>query len=324
MDEEVFARAVETATLARMKLTPKKMVAVAAAAAMAAMASAAEPVRVLYFTKSSGFEHSVIKWEGGQRSYSERVLEKLGGKGDFAFTFSKDGSLFSPEYLKGFDVVMFYTSGHLESVGTDGHPAMSAEGKQALLDWVKAGGGFVGLHSCSDTFHTGESGGGNNPKRKQRYRLYGDKADEFVKMLGGEFIRHGPQQVATARVVAPTFPGFEKLGGELRVKEEWYTLKEFAPNLHVLLVLETEGMEGGDYRRPPFPLAWARTHGEGRVAYNAMGHRDDVWDSEAFQAMLAGSMKWAAGRVEADVKPNLEKVAPKHATLQPVPDEVKQ
>ena len=307
-----------------MKLTPRKVFLVLVAMAAGTMAKAAEPVRVLYFTKSSGFEHSVIKWEKGERSYSERVLEKVGAKEGFTFTFSKDGSLFSPEYLKGFDVVMFYTSGHLLSVGTDGHPAMSAEGKQALLDWVKAGGGFVGLHSCGDTFHTGESGGGNNPKRKQRYRLYGDEADVFVQMLGGEFIRHGPQQVATARVVSPKFPGFEKLGSELRVKEEWYTLKEFAPNLHVQLVLETEGMEGGDYRRPPFPLAWARMHGNGRVAYNAMGHREDVWDSDAFQSMVTGAVKWAAGRVDADVSSNLEKVAPVHATLQPIPHDVKQ
>lgn len=289
----------------------------------AAVSLSAAPLRVLYFTKSSGFEHSVIKHENGQPSYSEGVLSKLAPAHELEFTFSKDGSKFSPEYLAQFDVVLFYTSGDLLSVGTDKHPAMTPEGKQALLDWVASGKGFVGVHSCSDSFHTGESGGGNPTERSHRFRNYGDAANPFVKMLGGEFIRHGPQQVAVARVVSPTFPGFEKLGDKVEVMEEWYTLKEFAPNLHVQLVLETKGMDGSDYQRPNFPIAWARTHGKGRVAYNAMGHREDVWDSAAFQSMLVGAIKWAAGVVDADVAPNLERVAPEHATLQPQPPPAK-
>lgn len=301
------------------------LVGVAIVGFMPALVCAA-PLRVLYFSKSSGFEHSVVKQEEGKPSYTERILSRLAPEHGLEFTFSKDGSAFSPEYLANFDVVLFYTSGDLLRVGTDGHPAMTPEGKKALLDWIAAGKGFVGVHSCSDTFHTGESGGGNPPtnKRGGRFVNHGDAADPFIQCLGGEFIRHGPQQVATARVVSPTFPGFEQLGDELTVLEEWYTLKEFAPNLHVQLVLETKGMEGSDYDRPPFPIAWARMHGQGRVAYNAMGHREDVWDSAAFQSMLLGALKWAGGAVDADVTPNLKEVAPRATTLQPAPAEVKQ
>ncbi|MCR6656814.1 MAG: ThuA domain-containing protein [Opitutus sp.] len=49
------------------------------------------------FTKSSGFEHSVIKWENGERSFAEKMLTKFGAEHELEFTFSKDGSLFSPE-----------------------------------------------------------------------------------------------------------------------------------------------------------------------------------------------------------------------------------
>ncbi len=284
----------------------------------------AAPLRVLYFSKSSGYEHSVVKHVDGKPSYSENVLAALGQKHDVGidFTFSKDGSLFSPDYFAQFDVIMFYTSGDLLSVGTDKQPAMTATGKQALLDAVAGGKGFVAVHSGTDTCHTGESGGGNNPIRQPRYKNYGDAADTYVKMTGGEFIRHGPQQVARARVVAPAFPGFGGLGDEVKVMEEWYTLKEFAPNLHVLLVMETAGMNGPDYARPDYPLAWARTYGKGRVAVNAMGHREDVWDNPAFQGMLVGMLKWAGGVAQADVTPNLEQVAPGHATLQPPPPDV--
>ncbi|MEO7600121.1 MAG: ThuA domain-containing protein [Opitutus sp.] len=282
---------------------------------------AGAPVRVLYFSKSAGFEHSAVKRTNGQPSYSENVLTKIAGASGLEFTFSKDGSKFSADYLKQFDAVMFYTSGDLLSVGTDGQPAMTAAGKQALLDWVASGRGFVAVHSGSDSFHTGESGGGNNPHRNQRYKNYGDAADPYIKMLGGEFIKHGPQQVAKARVIDPKFPGFDEVGAELNVKEEWYSLKEFAADDHVLLVLDTKGMEGSDYDRPPYPIAWARMHGKGRVAFNAMGHREDVWDSTAYQSMLVGALKWAGGVVQADVTPNLAQVAPGHATLPKAPVE---
>lgn len=285
----------------------------------------AAPLRVLYFTKSSGFEHGAVKRAGDQPSPTEKVLAVLGPQHDITFTFSKDGSLFSREYLTQFDAVLFFTSGDLTSVGTDGQPAMTAAGKQALLDYVAGGGGFVGVHAASDTFHTRETGGGNPPPeaRGNRYQLQGEASDPYIKMLGGEFINHDQQQVARATVVDPTFPGFGNLGAGIEVREEWYTLKEFAPNDHVLLIMETEGMVGENYARPPFPLAWARTHGQGRVAFNAMGHRDDVWSNPAYQAMLVGMLEWAAGRVAADVTPNLARVAPGHATLQPRPAALK-
>lgn len=296
----------------------------ALACACSALVASAAPLRVLYFTKSSGFEHSVIKTENGGQSYSEKILKKLEGANDVVFTFSKDGSLFSAEYLAQFDVLLFYTSGDLTSTGNDRYPGITGNGLAALFDYVANGGGFVGLHACSDTFHTMERGGGNNPRRLQRFRNYGEAADPFAKMLGGEFIRHGPQQVAKATIVDPKFPGFDGFGTELNVNEEWYTLKEFAANNHVLLVMQTAGMQGGDYARPNFPLAWAREHGKGRVAYNAMGHREDVWDSAYFQSMLVGMLKWAGKRVDADVSPNLNQVTPEHAKIQAPPPEVKQ
>lgn len=284
---------------------------------------AAAPLRVLYFSKSAGWEHDVVKRRDGQPSYSEKVLAALGAREGIEFTFSKDGSLFTPDYLARFDVVLFYTSGDLFSVGTDGQPAMTPAGRQALFDYVAAGKGFVGLHSASDTFLTGEHGGGNPAPTLNRYRDHGDATDPYGKFLGGSFIRHNAQQVATATITDPRFPGFGGLGTGLKIREEWYTLKEFAPDNHILLVLQTAGMEGADYLRPPFPLAWARSYGEGRVAYTALGHREDVWDSAAYQTMLAGLIQWAAGRVSADNARNLAQVAPDAAKTQVPPPDVK-
>lgn len=277
-------------------------------------------LRVLYFTKSSGYEHSVVRLADGAPSTSEDILQRLGAERDVAFTFSKDGSLFAPDYLAGFDVIMFYTSGDLLSVGNDGEPALTPQGKQALLDAVAGGKGFVAVHSAGDTFHTLESGGGNPTDRTNRYTIHGDAADPYVRMLGGEFINHGTQQDGRARVADPDFPGCRDLGETWACFEEWYSLKEFAPDLHVLLVLETDGMDGVDYRRPPFPLAWARRYGSGRVWFNGMGHREDIWDSPEFQAMLMGGLEWAGGRTDADLAPNIATVTPEAGVMPPYRD----
>src|ERR1700760_3449732 len=84
--------------------------------------------KILFFSKSSGFEHSVITYKNVRPSFAEKVLLELGSKHNFEFTFSKDGSLFNPQYLAQFDALFFYTTGDLCTAGTDGNPPMSPEG----------------------------------------------------------------------------------------------------------------------------------------------------------------------------------------------------
>lgn len=272
-----------------------------------------KPKHILFFTKSSAYEHSVISWKNGQPSWAEKVLQELGQQNGWEFTFSKDGSKFSREYLEGFDAVMFYTSGDLTTPGTDGQPPMTADGKRALFEYVRSGHGFVGTHSASDTFHT------NNESKKgpDRYVNHGEKADPYVRFIGGEFIKHGAQQVAKNTVIDPAFPGFGKLGNEYSFHEEWYSLKDFTPDIHVLTVIDAPAMKGDEYKRPAYPTAWARKEGNGRVFYTAMGHREDIWTNPAFQQILAGAMRWALGDAQAEVPPNLKAAAPEAYTNPP-------
>ena len=269
--------------------------------------------KILFFSKSSGFEHSVISWKNGQPSYAEKVLADLGAKNGWEFTFSKDGSKFGKDYLAQFDAVFFYTTGDLTTPGTDKQPPMSLAGKQALFDYVRGGHGFIGTHSAADTFHTSNE----SKKGPDRYVNHGEKADEYVRFLGGEFVKHGSQQAAKNSVTDPKFPGFENVGDDYTFNEEWYSLKDFAPDLHVLSVIDAPAMKGPEYQRPPYPSTWARKEGEGRVWYTAMGHREDVWTNPKFQAILVGGVKWALGDVKADVPPNLKVAAPGAMTNPP-------
>jgi len=138
-----------------------------------ARAAAGPKRRILFFSKSSGFEHSVIKRNVGKPSFAEQILAELGPKHNFEFTFSKDGSLFTPDYLAQFDAYFFYTTLDLTTAGNDKNPPMSAAGKQALLDAIKNGKGFIGSHSAADTFHTQP----DPADKSSRYRTNGDKSD---------------------------------------------------------------------------------------------------------------------------------------------------
>lgn len=273
--------------------------------------------QVLYFTKCSGFEHSVVKRPArDQLSHSERILSDLGQKHGFAVTCSKDGGVFTPQNIAKYDVFVFYTSGVLTEPGNDRNPPMTPAGKAALLEAIKQGKGFVGIHAANDSFHYQSVRG----DRSERFVAHGPKVDPYIAMLGGEFIRHGPQQVATARVVDRKFPGCEGLEDTFALLDEWYTFKDFARDMHVVLAVETQGMKGVDYQRASFPYTWARTHGKGRVFYTGLGHREDVWTNPLFQNLVLGGLGWAAGNVETDVTPNIEKATPGYREIQPTDD----
>jgi hypothetical protein len=271
--------------------------------------------KVLFFSKSSGYEHSVIKRKDNELSFAEKILADLGPTHGIDFTFSKDGSLFTPEYLAQFDAFFFYTTGNLTKDSGDKNPPMTAAGKAAFLDAIKAGKGFVGTHSASDTFHTGEDNDMGMGNRQKHYQNHGANADPYIRMLGAEFIVHGKQQVATAHVVDPKFPGMVQQ--DLSVNEEWYSLGDFSPDLHVLLVQETGDMTGSPYQRPPYPSTWARMHGRGRVFYTNLGHREDVWTNPLYQQILLGGIAWAVRNVNASVTPNIQSAAPGCLTLPP-------
>lgn len=304
---------------------PLLALASAVQAADTASTAAAQPAKkILFFTKSVSFEHDPIKTGDNPRfGVAFRVFTELGAKHNFEFTYSKDGSLFSDEYLAKFDALMFYSqdgSGALTTPGLDKAPPMTAAGKEALLKAVAGGKGFVGIHSASDTFHSVLPDG---TRGQAGYRVangtYGDAADPYIKMLGGEFIGHGQQQKSRMIVADPKFPGISALPADYGPNEEWYSLKNFPADLHVILVQDTTGMTGNDYARPPYPATWARMQGKGRVFYTNMGHRDDVWQSAEFQSILLGGLNWATGRVDADVTPNLDKVTPKANELPAAP-----
>lgn len=238
------------------------------------MAQSPQPTWLL-FTKSAGYEHSVIKAGPGERSHLGNQLLPLFGQRGLSLRESKDGALFELGSVQDFAGFVFYTSGDLSTEGTDKQPPMSAAGKAALLFAVESGKPFIGLHSAADTFHSPKEG----------------PVDPYIAMLGGEFESHGDQQVATARILDPDFPGIGTQA-DWTFHEEWYVLKHIARDIQPIQQLETQGMKGDMYQRAPFPLTWTRRHGKGRIFYTGLAHREETVASEVFLRLVGGAIDW--------------------------------
>ena len=226
------------------------------------------------------------------------------------------GRIFDSKEFHSYAALVFFTTGDLTTLGTDGKPPMSAKAKQALLDAVHGGKGFVGVHAASDTFHTPP----DTPDLANRYIAHGEQQDPYLKMLGAEFIIHGREprlQDANLIVNDPKFPGLEGVTSPVSFNEEWYSLKDFTPDLHVILTLDTNGMKGEPYQRAPYPVTWGRMHGKGRVFYTAMGDRPENWKNEFFLNVLGGGIRWAIGDAKAESDVNLKQAAPGYAEIPP-------
>jgi hypothetical protein len=142
-------------------------------------------------------------------------------------------------------------------------------------------------------------------------------------MIGGEFVVHGKQQNATLKAIDPKWPGAAAFN-DAKFQEEWYSLKNFSNDLHVILAQDCAGMTGAMYQRGPYPETWVRMDGQGRVFYTSMGHREDVWQRPDFQTLVIGALNWASRRIDADVTPNIEQATPEANVKAPAASSAKE
>jgi putative membrane-bound dehydrogenase-like protein len=141
---------------------------------------------------------------------------------------------------------------------------------KAVLDYVAAGKGFVPLHCATYCWR-------NNP--------------EIVKLMGGQFQRHGGQVFGTV-IAEPTHPIMHGFAGFSSWDETYIHTLHNEENRTVLEYrVEGEQAEGRDRE----PWTWVRTHGKGRVFYTAWGHDTRTWTNPGFSNLVERGMRWACG-----------------------------
>ena len=223
------------------------------------------PERVLYFTYSAGYRHDVIP-------ASEAILTQLGSNsGAFEVVATEDVSEFSTRNLERYTAVIFYTTGEIP---------MSGVQKTALLNFVRSGRGFLGVHSATDTF-------------------YG--WPDYLDLIGGYFNGHPWHQVVTIEVADAADPLVAFLGNSFQLNDEIYQISDFDyRGSRVLLRLDQSSVDlsktGVHQRFYGWPLAWKRFFGEGRVFYSALGHEASVWQDLRYQRILTNAILWSMRR----------------------------
>jgi hypothetical protein len=278
----------------------------------AAQESAAKHPRVLFFSKATSWEQKIVHRDHDDLSYIEKAMLELGRENGIDFTFSKDGTEITLESLAKFDALFFYTSGDLtvepRNGRGDNYPLMTLEGKKALFEAIENGMGFVGCNTANYTFPERLSPGEKEPEKN---------AWRYPRMLGAGYMGHNEVQAGRFSYFDHAFPGMEKVPEDYHPVDQWYAFNRFQPDLHVIMALDAGKLTGNLYERQPYPVAWARQQGKGRVFYTTMGHTAEIWKEPHFLQMLLGGIRWAAKVVNADVTPDIATVTP-HANEYPV------
>jgi len=238
-----------------------------------AQATGAGKKKVLFYSQSFGFRHSVVTRPlTGELSHAEKILKDIATKAGYQVFLSQDHNDLKGDEFKNYDAIVFYTSGN---------PPINREN---LVKWVRGGGAFIGIHAATDSYKDWP---------------------EYVKMIGAAFKNHQAQRAATLKVEVRDHPATAMLEPSWTLQDEYYlfTTESYSrDNVKVLISADTEktskadleamGMApGGD-----FPIAWVKNEGKGRVFYTSLGHREDVWTNPLFQKHLLGGIGWTLGK----------------------------
>jgi type 1 glutamine amidotransferase len=245
-----------------------------------------KPRKILVFSRSLGFVHKSIP-------HGKTALRLLGKKtGAYAATVTDDPVVFRERAaLAEYDAIVFNN--------TCGNVVPDALGRRNLLDFVKKGGGFVGIHCAAHVTDW----------------------PEYVKMIGGFSISHPWNQEVHVKVeershplVQPfSFPSFSHM-------DEIYVFRDFSrERSRVLLSLDKAKnnmrVAGSPGKDADYPLSWVHRYGKGRVFYCEFGHYPAVfWNRKVLSHYLAG-LQYVVGDLEADDTPRADGKPPANAIV---------
>lgn len=233
-----------------------------------------EGINLLVFTRvgEGGFVHKSI-------SGSISAFEKLAEQNGINLDISDDPSVFTDKNLKKYHAIVF--------ANTNNDVFDSPEQKLSLMRYVQAGGGFAGVHIAVGT--------------ERNWSWY-------KKMIGATFDRHPPYQEFSVKVIDGDHPSAVHLPETWVIRDEPYYVKEYNPEVRVLLSHDLSTIE--DSREKPeifgnlYPSVWCNTFDGGRQWYTGYGHDDHIYSDPVFMQHILGGIKW----VIADGLPDYSKV----------------
>jgi cytochrome c len=213
---------------------------------------------VLVFSKTAAYRHASIP-------QGIHAIKELGAAHGFAVDSTEDGARFSDATLARYKVVVF--------LNTTGDILDDAE-KAAFERYIRSGGGFVGIHSASDT--------------EYQWPWYG-------RLVGAWFASHPQIQRATVYIVNPAHPSTRGLPASWERTDEWYNFRANPRGVVRVLASLDEATYSGGTMGADHPIAWCQDIDGGRSWYTAMGHTVESYAEPLFRLHLLGGIESAAG-----------------------------
>lgn len=261
--------------------------------------------KVLVYSATSGYRHGSIP-------VGKVALDKLGlATNAYTAVVSDDPDNFTPQALKQFDSVIL-----LNSTGDFFMPVSFKKNSQRdqftdeqwaalqtrhislvdnLIDYVKNGGGLVGIHAATDA-------------------CYSHK--EYGETMGGFFTSHPWTSTMNVTVnvedsdngvIAPVFKDMKSFS----LKDEIYQFKDIPysrEKLRVLLTLDPSKSDKPKHKPKrednDYAISWIQEVGKGRVFYTSLGHRDDIYFNPLMLNHYLAGIQYAMGDIEADATPS--------------------
>jgi type 1 glutamine amidotransferase len=234
-------------------------------------ASPAARKNILVYTRNytrdgKGYVHDNI-------DASVAAIKKMGAENGFSVDVSADPNLFTDATLKQYRAIVFSNS---NNIAFD-----SDHQREAFQRFIRAGGGFAGIHSASGS------------ERSWPY---------FWQVVGGKFLRHPPLQKFTVTVRDASHPSTKSLPASFEWEDECYFLEYLNPNLHPLLSTDPGQLTDKDRAKYPMglvgnslPLAWTLQVDGGRQFYTALGHKKEHYSNPILYQHILGGILWAMG-----------------------------
>ncbi len=223
--------------------------------------------RVLVYTKNGkGYVHNNI-------AASVAAIQKLGTENQFAVDVSDEPGVFTTQNLRRYKALIFDN--------TNNEIFDNEDQKAAFQGYVRAGGGFVGIHSATGSMR---------------------EWPWFWSLIGGKFLRHPKMQEFSVRVKDAKDVSTAHLPATFKWTDEFYYVDHMPEGLHVLLAgdlttLNDPGKEKypGEKFGDEFPLAWRHEFEGGRAWYTALGHKPEHYSDPKLVQHILGGIRWAMG-----------------------------
>jgi hypothetical protein len=214
--------------------------------------------RFLVFSRTEGYRHESI-------AAGVTAIRTIGERYGFAVEHTEEPGAFELPSLARFAAVVF-----LNTTGD----VLDAAQQTAFETYVRAGGGFVGIHSAADTEYD--------------WTWYG-------QLIGAYFARHPHIQQAAVDVADTDHLSTRCVPQRWVRTDEWYDFRALPAATVTVLAAVDETTYTGGAMGSPHPIAWYHRFDGGRSWYTAMGHTSESYTETDFLEHLAGGLLWAAG-----------------------------